>query len=338
MEFTGMMELLIDSGLSLRDALDLLAGTEEQSRTGGLGRKIAGAIAKGASFARAVYDMEDTFPPIYRGLIKVGDLVGSVERVFPRLNAYLGDQKKLREKIVSALTYPALVLGAAILGTLGLTVFIMPKLETIFAGFGGGSAGQIQENLRGIRIFFLILGGTITFGILSILILKWLGRVHEGAAYFLDRRVLRLPGIGKFLSAWETLNFSFAMEVLTGGGVPVETAIAEAAALVSNTAYRRSLWRVRERVINGGSLSGAFGMEKTLPPYVSQWVSLGERSGGSEKVFSQIRSYFQGEIERSGSRFLLLIEPAMILIIGVVLLGMVMGIILPLFSMYGNLL
>jgi type II secretory pathway component PulF len=338
-EFTAMMELLVDSGLSLKDALDVLVRADDRkSGAGLLGRRISREIAKGASFAQAVQGMEDSFPPIYRGLVKVGDLVGSVERIFPRLNAYLGDQKKLRDKVSAALAYPALVLSAALLGIIGLVVFIMPKLESIFASFGGPSAGQIQENLGVMKTVFLFLGGSLSTLAAAVIGVKVLGRVNQEAAHFFDRRLLGLPLIGKFLSSWETLNFSFAMEVLTGGGVPVENAIPEAAALVANTAYRRALLRIRERVLNGGGLSRAFAGEKLLPSYLSQWIAIGEKSGGSEKIFSQIRFYFQGEIERSSSRFLLLIEPALILIIGAVMLALVVGIILPLFSMYGNLL
>jgi type II secretory pathway component PulF len=331
-----MMELLLGSGLSLRDALEVLTGGDPRSGAARLGQEIAGAIQKGASFAQAVHRMEDTFPPIYRGLVKVGDLVGSVERIFPRLNAYLGDQKKLREKVSAALAYPALVFAAAVLGTLGLGVFILPKLETIFAGFGG-SAGGIQKNLQTLKLLFFILGGIPASAALALGLCKTLGRAYPGIACFLDRRLLGFPGVGAFFRAWESLNFSFAMEVLTGGGVPVETALGEAAALIRNTAYRRALLGIQEKVINGGGLSRAFAGEPVLPPRIGQWLSIGEKSGGSEKVFSQIRCYFQGEVERISGRFLLLIEPALIIIIGLVLLGLVTGIILPLFSMYENL-
>jgi type II secretory pathway component PulF len=331
-----MMELLLGSGLSLRDALEVLTGGDPRSGAARLGQEIASAIQQGASFAQAVHRMEDTFPPIYRGLVKVGDLVGSVERIFPQLNAYLGEQKKLREKVSAALAYPALVFTTAVLGTLGLGVFVLPKLETIFAGFGGPT-GEIQKNLQGLKLLFFTLGGILAAAVSALVLCKSLGRVYPEITDFLDRRLLGLPGIGAFLCAWESLNFSFAMEVLTGGGVPVETALGQAAALIRNTAYRRALLRIQEKLINGGGLSRAFAEEPVLPPRISQWLSIGERSGGSEKVFSQIRFYFQGEVERISARFLLLIEPVLILIIGLILIGLVAGIILPLFSMYGNL-
>jgi type II secretory pathway component PulF len=107
LEFTEMMELLLESGLSLRDALELLA--EDEGADGGaafLAGGILDRIRSGVSFAQAVFSMKETFPPIYRGMIRVGYKAGSVERIFPRLGSYLRDQKKLREKTAGALAYP----------------------------------------------------------------------------------------------------------------------------------------------------------------------------------------------------------------------------------------
>jgi type II secretory pathway component PulF len=337
-EFTGMMELLLESGLSLRDALELLAdGEGAESGAAFLAGEILSRIRSGVSFARAVFSMNETFPPIYRGMIRVGDKAGSVERIFPRLGAYLEDQKKLREKTAAALAYPLLVLFLAIAGTVGLVFFVLPKMEAIFGSFGGGQAETIQGNIAAMKTVALFFAGLVLFLAATVIAVKKLNRFFPEICRYFDYIILRLPLTGGFFSAWESLNFSFAMEVLTGGGVPVETAIGEAAVLADNSAYRSALLRIQEKVINGGGLSRAFAEETILPPDISQWVSIGEKSGGSEKVFSEIRFYFQGEVERTSSRFLLLIEPVMIIIIGLILIGLVIGIILPLFSMYGNL-
>jgi type II secretory pathway component PulF len=149
---------------------------------------------------------------------------------------------------------------------------------------------------------------------------------------------LKLPLAGGFISSWETFNFAFAMEVLTGGGISVEDAIREAADLVTNRLYRESLFKVRERVLNGGGLARAFLENGVFPPCLGHWIAVGERGGKTEQVFAQIRSYFQDELERRSSLFILLIEPVMIAVIGVVILCLVTGILLPLFSVYGTIL
>jgi type II secretory pathway component PulF len=339
LEFTEMMELFIESGLSLKDALEMAASidrTSDRTSAAGLPGRLFALIGKGSSFAQAVSLMKDTFSPIYRGMIRVGDRAGSVEAIFPRLSAYLSDQKKLRDKISAALAYPLLVFGTAVSGCLGLVVFVIPKLEAIFAGFAGDAAERIQANIHTMGNALLVLLVLLCVCVLGFFLTKWLAGVNEDFACFTGALLFRLPLIGKFLSCRESLNFAFAMEVLTGGGVPVETAIAEAAAVITNRAYRRALLGVREKLINGFSISRAFAEERLFPVYMSRWIAVGERAGKTEKIFFRLRSFFQDEIERRTARLLLLIEPALTAAVGIFMLTMISGIIVPLFSIYGN--
>jgi type II secretory pathway component PulF len=213
---------------------------------------------------------------------------------------------------------------------MGLLFFVMPRMELIFAGFGGDAGNSIRRNVLALK---LALGITASLTALVFFAAAFL-RKNSG----IDRLALSVPLAGKFILSWESFNFVFAMEVLTGGGIPVGDAILEAAALVSNGAYRSSLLEARERVLNGGSLARAFFGNPFCPPCMGQWAAIGEGSGKTEQVFTQLRSYFQGEIERRSSKFILLIEPVMIAIIGMAILALVAGILLPLFSVYGTIL
>jgi type II secretory pathway component PulF len=337
-DFTGMMELLIESGLSLKDSLEVLVSADLRSAASLLGNRILELIRRGSSFAEAVQTMDGVFPPVYRGMIRVGDKAGSVEKVFSRLRNYLDRQKTLKDKISAALAYPAMVLFLALAGSLGMVFFIMPKLETVFGVFGGNSAEEIRRNIGVIKLMLSGFAGTAVVTLTAAVILFRLGKTRENIGLFVDGLCLKIPVLGVFLSLRESLNFSFAMEVLASGGVPVETALAEAAGAVSNRAYRLSLLRVRDRVMSGGSLSAAFAADPVLPPYISRWTAVGEKSGRTETVFTQIRLYFQDLIERRTTKFLLLIEPALIITIGIILMGLIAGIVLPLFSVYGNIL
>jgi type II secretory pathway component PulF len=338
LEFTEMMETLLSSGLSVRDALEALVLMDSASKSASLGRELLEHIRRGSSFAQAVEQSDADFPLIYRGMIAVGDAAGSVERIFPRLSAYLRNRKKLADKTAAALAYPALVLSAAFAGTLGLVFYVMPKMERVFSGFGEEAGLRLRENMRTMEGMFtavLTVCAGLTFTVLSLGLYR---KTNTDAAQSIDRCILSVPLLGRFIASWETLNFSFAMEVLSGGGMRVEDAIREAAAMVSNRDYRQSLGAVREKVLGGYSLSAAFGEEKFFPPALSRWISIGEQAGKTEQVFTQIRSFFQDEIEQRTSKFLLLIEPAMIGLIGLVLLALTGSILLPLFSIYGTIL
>ncbi|HAH62384.1 MAG TPA: hypothetical protein DCL73_09850, partial [Treponema sp.] len=121
LEFTQMMETLLASGLSIKDSLEItsLIGTKKDD-CGELAGELLSEIRKGVTFAKAVGGMNSLFPPVYRGIISVGDHVGSVEKIFPRLRMYLETSKKLRDKFVSALIYPSLVFFISVVGTIGL--------------------------------------------------------------------------------------------------------------------------------------------------------------------------------------------------------------------------
>jgi type II secretory pathway component PulF len=337
LDFTEMMELLIESGLSLKDALEILVSSDRRSAVSFLGSRILELIRQGSSFAEAIQTLDGIFPPVYRGMIKVGDKAGSVEKVFSRLRNYLDRQKTLKDKISAALAYPIMVLALALAGSFALTFFVMPKLETVFGGFGGNSAEEIRQNIHTIKLLLSCFTGGIVVAVPVVTILFHLSKAYQKLGLIFDNLLLRIPILGAFLSIRESMNFSFAMEVLTSGGVPVETALAEAAVAVSNMAYRRSLFLVREQVINGGSLSVAFASDTVFPVYISRWMTVGEKSGKTETVFTQIRSYFQELIEQRTAKFLLLVEPALIIVIGIIILGLIMGIVFPLFSVYGNL-
>ncbi|MDR2739843.1 MAG: type II secretion system F family protein [Treponema sp.] len=153
LEFTEMMELFLESGLSVRDALEAFAVIGRNSTAGSLGRMLLEYIHKGASFAQAVELMEGSFPPIYRRMVRVGNTVGSVEQIFPRLSNYLRNKKKLQDKILAALIYPLLVLITAFCLTLGTVFFVMPKMELIFSGFvGGGYREQYTKQYAGTGV------------------------------------------------------------------------------------------------------------------------------------------------------------------------------------------
>lgn len=338
LEFTEMMEILLSSGLSVRDALEALVLMDGTSKAGLLGKELLEHIHRGLSFAQAVEQTEAGFPLIYRGMIEVGDAAGSVERIFPRLSAYLRTRKKLVDKTAAALAYPALVLTTAASGVLGLVFYVIPKMEQIFSGFGGDAGTRFRANMQAMEELFtvlIIIFFTLVFTALGLGIYR---RANEDFACGTDRRLLGIPLVGRFIASWETMNFSFAMEVLCGSGMRVEDAIREAAAMVSNRAYRQALNAVREKVLGGYSLAAAFGEEKLFPPALSRWVSIGEQAGRTEQVFTRISSFFQDEIERKTSKFLLLIEPALIGLIGLVMLALTGGMLMPFFSIYGTIL
>lgn len=331
------MEQLINSGLSIKDALEISSLINK--KTENIESLLYRQIQKGISFADAVNKMENVFPPVYRGIIAVGDKVGSVEKIFPRLRQYLETQKKLKDKLFGAMLYPAIVLTTAIIVFTGMILFVFPKLKNMFIEFGGEAANILEQNIKqmentSITIFFIIM-----LIIISLITTKIITIRNSSFKITSDFFLLRLPIIGKFITYLESLHFSFAMETLISGGITIEDAIQESSCVIKNAAYKEALKDVRNRITKGESLSSAFSAhEKIFPEYMTKWMMVGERSGRPEQVFSQLRNYFQNEIDLYTTKFMTLIEPSLILIIGLFLILLIVNIIIPIFSLYGSIL
>jgi type II secretory pathway component PulF len=336
-EFTEMTALLLESGMGLREALGIeadIAGEKIRS----LSAELLSEIDKGDSLSAAFDRRPASFSPLYRGMVRIGERVGSLQTVIPQLASWLKDRRAFRDKLSGALAYPLLVLVVALLGTAGMAFFLLPRLQGFFQELGESGATDLQDRVRFASRFFRGLAAAFIAGAAAFIAL-WAARKREGvAAVSIDRAVLSLPVVGRFVKDWETLNFAFAMEILTRGGVPMESALMEAARTSENAAFRAAILSARKDLVKGGSLSAALGARKEIPAYVTRWIGAGERSGQPDRVFAQVRFYFQAEIDRGVSRFTTLLEPALIVLVGGVVLFLVVSFVLPLFSLYGSLL
>lgn len=333
------MEQLINSGLTIKDSLEVASLiTQKKGKEINIASAILEKIQKGNSFATAINELPEIFPSIYRGIISIGDRVGSVEKIFPRLRIYLETRKKIKDKLVSSLIYPIMVLFTAVCAFIAMVFFVFPKLKLMFMEFGGETASILEKNIEklefGFSIFLLLL--LLLAVIISFFCI--LSHKNKKVKLLKDSFLLRIPVLGKFLTYFETLNFSFAMETLTFGGITIENAINESLAVISNEKYKESLRDITKQLIRGESLSKAFSSHEVFPKYMSKWMIVGEKSGKPEQVFAQIRNYFQNEIDLYTTKFMALVEPALIILIGILLVILVVTVIVPVFSLYGSIL
>jgi general secretion pathway protein F len=338
-EFTAMLSALVESGLELKDALAIersiaKAGSAQESLAASLVR----SVEKGTSLSGSLAAFDPSLPPFYLGMVRIGERVGSLGKVLPRLASYLAERKALRDKTANALAYPALVLSAAILGAVGILAFVVPRLIGVFEGLGGAAAEQARRSAAAMAAAAWAFAGACALALAGAFLLARLRRASAAAALRLDSLALRLPALGPFLLAYESLDFAYAMEALVGSGVSIEAALGESAAALRNAAYRGAVERCREAVRRGESLSLAAGRRGELPPLLGRWIAVGERSGQVERVFEQLRRYYQGEVDRMSSRFAALLEPALILFVGAILAAFVLAFVVPLFSIYGAIL
>ncbi len=338
LEFTDTITMLINSGLSLKDALSIartifLKGSENDMIT-----HISERLQKGISFHHALDSFGGSFPPLYKSLVRIGEKVGTLEQILKRLSKYLHDAQTMREKIIGALIYPLMLLSIVFVGLIVMVLVVFPTLQGLFSSFGKKLTQNIDSMLLTARIFisgilFLVIG-SLAFAVIVMLIRKGRGPLTEKV----DWLILRIPIISRAILYRESLNFLFAMETLTGSGFTLEEALEEAAQVVNNLALKSMLLTIKEKIIKGDSISEAFLEQKIFPERIGRWLAVGERSGNVEQVFSQLSRYYQAEIEKWSGRFMSWIQPAIMLMVGVFIILFVVLFILPIFMMYGKIL
>jgi type II secretory pathway component PulF len=338
LEFTQIMTSLLKSGLNIQDAVALCCSVAANPKTVWLSKSLLRSLQNGLPLHEALKMHSPSFPPLYQSLVRLGEQTGSVATVFQRMGEYLHNEKRIRGKVGNVIWYPALVLCIALVGSVGIIAFILPRMAEIFAAFRAGTdEGTVMELARVYRsvwVSVVVIALIVAAAIGSALLRRYSARF----AYLTDYMLINMPLFGGFIKAVQTMDFAFAMEMLTGSGINVHTALRETATVVRNRAYSKALAEVYSMLLKGERLSGAFGLFREFPPYIATWVAVGERTGAVEPVFTQIRAYFQEDVDRMSERLMNLLEPCLILVVGSIVLFMVLQFVLPLFSLYGRLL
>ncbi len=226
-EFTETVSVLLASGLTFRDALEVAQTIFLKGEINRMVAHLLEQIRKGASVTDAVAGLGDGLPPLYRGFIRIGEKIGSLEEAFKQLAAYLGEDRKVRDKLASSLIYPVLVLGVAVVGIAGIVIFVLPRIQAMFQQLGAALPARLSSALGLLR-------GAVLGGGLLLAAARWppcwcsppCGGRNPALALALDRLVLRLPVYGRVRYLREILNLLFALEMLTAGGFSVEDALA----------------------------------------------------------------------------------------------------------------
>ena len=336
--FTEIISSLLSSGLTLQHALRVYEQIGDSTEEKELGKSLRKGIERGGELHSGLELFSSSFSPLYISMVRLGEKTGFLSLSFKRMAEYLTLMKGMRTKIVNAMLYPMIVLILGLCGCAGIVMFVLPRMNDILRVFSETGGTEVSTAVARVYRSLLWFVYCVLVFVFAILFLLRLRKRNEGVALALDRFVLRIPAIGKIVSYWETLNFSFSMEMLVTNGFSVPVALRESARCVSNRSYRIALEKSYEMLERGNTLSSALLTSPELPAYVGTWVAVAEETGSIASVFTQIRTYFQACFDDLSNRMMNLLEPAMILAVGSAIMVMVIEFVLPIFSMYRSVL
>ncbi len=325
---TRQMATLLASGLTMEQALNALieAATEPATREVLTGVKTE--ITAGSSLAGALGAYEKSFPDFYRALVHGGEESGALPTVLQHLADYLDARQALKQKTGLALLYPILVTIVALAIVTGLLVYVVPQVVQVFQQSRQSlplltrALIALSDFLRGAWPYLVaIIGGAIA---------AWRVMLRRDAA---RRRwhalLLRMPWVGSLIRGVNTSRFASTLAILVAGGVPLLSALASAARVMTNMVLREAVERAIERVREGASLARALGETRAFPPLLIHLVASGEVSGKLEQMLNRAAHLETQALERRLAVFLTLLEPVMILVMGGVVLLIVLAILLP---------
>jgi type IV pilus assembly protein PilC len=330
--FTRQLSTLIAAGLPLVKALRTLYDQLEPCALKDIIKGLATEVESGTKFSEAISHFPKVFPEFYVNMIRAGELGGMLEGILKRLSEFLDKSQKLRDKIKSALMYPAFVLLVAILILIMLMIFVIPTFTNMFSELGGALPLPTKvliitsEIIR--RTWYLI--PLVPVAILAFY--KFLVR-NPDRKLVIDKLRLYLPVIGPLMQQVSVARFSRTLGTLLSSGVPILSALETVRDTVGNEFIARAVMQLRDSIKEGESVAGPMEASKAFPALVVKMVNIGEETGQLDKMLIQIADNFEEEVDVAISGLTSLLEPILIVLMGLVVGFIVISMFMPLFSL-----
>ncbi|MFU8855733.1 MAG: type II secretion system inner membrane protein GspF [Deferrisomatales bacterium] len=329
---TRQLATLLGAGLPLVAALGALLEQTDSPRMSRLLSQVREGVNEGRAFHDVLGEHSRSFPEIYRNMVRSGEASGTLPLVLSRLADFLEASVAFRQRLQAALVYPALMtlLGAGILWF--LLTSVVPRVTDIFADMRRALPAPTRMLLA--TSSFLQEYGWVALPVLLLLFfaLRRYGRTPAGRLV-IDGLVLRTPAFGRFVRLVGVSRFSKTLGTLLSGGVPLLTALDISRAVLGNSVLERAVERVRDDVREGRSLRDALRATGEFPSVMCQMVGVGEESGALDDLLLRVSEAFQGQVEASVATLTSLLEPLMILFMGLAVGFVVLAILLPIFEM-----
>lgn len=329
---TRQLATLLAAGLTLEQALNALIEQSESETARQVLAGVRGEVLAGHTLAQALGKYERVFPDIYRALVKAGEATGELGEVMSRLADYTESRHALQQKVGLAFVYPAIVTVVALLVVTGLLMYVVPQVVGVFQ-----QSHQtlplltrlligLSSGLQASWLYLLIL-------IVSVVALARMVLKREEIRYQWHLRLLRLPILGRLVRGVNAARMASTLAILAGSGVPLLTSLQAAAGVVNNLPMRRALEDASKKVREGVELSRALAASGFFPPILIHLIASGESSGKLDAMLDRAAIQQEQEVSNYTSVLTALLEPVLILTMGVVVLLIVLAILMPIIDM-----
>jgi general secretion pathway protein F len=329
---TLQLSTLVQAGLPLEEALDAVAKQSARRRVAGLLSAVRSRVIEGHALAAALAQFPRAFPELFRATVAAGERSGHLGHVLEQLAAYTQARHASRQKIQMALVYPAILMLASVVIVGFLLGYVVPDVVKIFVDSGQPLPWLTQALIsasNGLRSHGLLL-----LGVLAMLISLWRWSLRQPLWQLRwHRLVLSLPIIGEVLRAMEAARFASTLAILGKSAVPLVDALEIAAAVIGNLTIRARMADVARSVREGGTLTRGLELGGDIPPMMLHMIASGERAGELDRMLGRAAEQQESSLAARIALVVSLFEPAMLVLMGGVVLLIVLAILLPILSL-----
>lgn len=333
--FSRQLATMMRAGVPLVKALDIVGSSIRNPRFTPILHAIRADIAAGTTLEAALAKHPAQFDPLYRNLVQVGELSGTLDVMLARIATDRESAEALRRKVKKAMIYPALVVTAALLITAILLVYVVPQFEAVFAAAGAELPAFTRFVIRlsdFVQAWWLVLSSALGVVGVGFTILK---RRSLSLRNALDALALKLPVVGGVCANAATARCSRTLATAVAAGVPLVDALGAAADSCANAIYTAALRGIRDDVAAGHPLSKGLSNGGLFPNMMVQMVAVGEESGSLDDMLGRIAEQFEAQLGDAADHLAALMEPLMMIVLGTLVGGLVVAMYLPVFQL-GN--
>ena len=331
LSMTSELSVLLRAGLPLDRALKVLIDMDGQPRMRAVLTELLKAVKGGKSLSLALQPFDTIFGSFYLSMVRAGEASGQLSSVLERLVEHLESAKATRDSIISALIYPTILLVVAVLSVVVMLGFVVPQFETLFNDMGEALPSMTKAVIAAaefIKAWGLLLA--ILLAVLGLVIQRW--AVSEQGKAVLDTRLLALPIAGNIAFEYEMAKFARTVGTLLGNGVSLLKAIQIAIETVGNLPLKEGLNVLPAAVKAGKRMSVALEETKMFTPMVIQMTRVGEESGRLDDMMLELASVFEDHVASGVKRLLTLLEPVLILTMGLIIALIIISILMGILS------
>jgi len=330
--WTRQLAGLVAAGMPLERALSALADEAENDKLRNLVATLRSEVNAGSAFARALTQFPREFSASYSAVVAAGEQSGQLGTVLERLADDLEGREALRNKLIAAALYPAIVTLVAIVIVVFLVSYVVPQVAGVFEG-SERALPTLTVIMMGISAFVREWG----WYVLVVLVLGVIGLVfarrQESVRLRMDAAVLRLPVLGRLARGFNATRFAGTLAMLAGSGVPILRALQTAAETLNNRALREDALDALVRVREGAPLASALAAKKRFPPLLSMFARLGEQTGQLPQMLQRAADQLGAEVQRRAMSLATVLEPLLIVGMGLIVMLIVLAVLLPIIQL-----